>query len=182
MALEFLGDAVSAIVSGGATGILGSAISVFAKYKLQKLQNDFELAKISAETEQIRMESERQIAVANIEAKVKEDQSADDLMEASYSTDKATYATGEEARNSKLFIFLDFFRGMIRPSATTYLVGLSTWITLKAFNILNGLQNAITPDQALALVQQAVLIILYLTATAVLWWFGTRNKLIMPVR
>lgn len=171
--LEILG----ALVSGGATGLLGSAVSAFTKFKLQKLQNDFEIAKIEKETEQMRMEQETRMAVADIEATTKKETSADSLVEASYAHDTAAYATGTKARDSKAFIFLDFVRGMVRPLLTIYLMVLSTWLTVEVFSILNGLENAISAEQAYTLVQQAIATILYLTSTIVLWWFGTRNKL-----
>ena len=178
--MDIFSSAISTIVSGGATGILGAGISMFAKYKLQKLNFHHEEKKMELETQQMRMEQETRMAISDRESSAKESESADKLMSESYEHDKAKYATGDKAKNSKWFIFLDFFRGSVRPTVTYYLVGLTTALTYKIFALLDGMEKAYSSEQLIALVQQSILVILYITSTVVLWWFGTRSKVFMP--
>ena len=76
---------------------------------------------------------------------------------------------------SFMFGFVDFLRGLMRPILTIYLVGLSTWITWKAYLLLDLTRSAITATEAIGIFTDATSIIMYLTTTVICWWFGSRQ-------
>jgi hypothetical protein len=73
------------------------------------------------------------------------------------------------------FAFVDWMNTAMRPALTAYLMGGSTYITYMAWKIMqtNGLD--ITADQAVALFGQVTSTMIYLTVSAVTWWFGDRT-------
>jgi len=85
---------------------------------------------------------------------------------------------------SFLFGFVDFIKGMIRPSLTVYLCGVTTWVTLMAWKIMQNSGTEITATQAMEIFQDTTSIVIYLTVSCVTWWFGDRRmaKTIMELK
>lgn len=85
---------------------------------------------------------------------------------------------------SFLFGFTDFIRGMIRPTLTVYLCGVTTWVTLMAWKIMQSSGTEITATQAMTIFQDTTSIVVYLTVSCVTWWFGDRRmaKSIMELK
>ena len=83
-----------------------------------------------------------------------------------------------------LFGFTDFIRGMLRPSLTVYLCGVTTWVTLMAWEIMQKSGSEITATQAMEIFQDTTSIVVYLTVSCVTWWFGDRRmaKTIMEMK
>lgn len=83
-----------------------------------------------------------------------------------------------------LFGLTDFFRGMIRPTLTVYLCGVTTWVTLMAWRIMQSSGTEITASQAMEIFQDTTSIVTYLTVSCVTWWFGDRRmaKTIMELK
>ena len=74
-----------------------------------------------------------------------------------------------------LFGMVDFIKRLIRPSLTAYLVGLTTWITWIAWDIMKLKGQELSTDQATEIFNTVTTIIIYLTVTVVTWWFGDRR-------
>jgi hypothetical protein len=85
---------------------------------------------------------------------------------------------------SFLFGLVDFIKGMIRPTLTVYLCGVTTWVTLMAWKIMQASGTEITATQAMVIFQDATSIVVYLTVSCVTWWFGDRRmaKTIMEMK
>lgn len=85
---------------------------------------------------------------------------------------------------SFLFGFTDFIRGMLRPTLTVYLCGVTTWVTLMAWEIMQSSGTEITATQAMEIFQDTTSIVVYLTVSCVTWWFGDRRmaKSIMELK
>ena len=74
------------------------------------------------------------------------------------------------------FAFLDWLRAFMRPALTLYLMGATTWITLLAWKIVTALQGGVmTEESAVAILSQVINTVIYLTVSAVTWWFGDRT-------
>jgi fatty acid desaturase len=73
-----------------------------------------------------------------------------------------------------LFGLADFVKSIARPSITMYLLGVSTWITTQAWDILEAKDMVLTSLQATTILSNVIGTVLYLTVTAVTWWFGDR--------
>lgn len=188
-------------ILGVVTGLVGPIVTSITNYKMQKLRNEdadkertFQLAKINAETEAMIKEAEANIKIA--ETKV-----AGEIELA----DAGAYQTSQEVGNqpslsmsfmtkmmeaegwvryitfpigalvAALFGIVDFLKNLMRPALTSYLVGVSTWITILAWDIMQKHEQAITPEQAIEIFQQNTNIIVYLTVSCVTWWFADRR-------
>lgn len=83
-----------------------------------------------------------------------------------------------------LFGIVDFIKAMIRPSLTLYLCGVTTWVTMLAWEVMQSSGTGITPMEALNLFKDTTSIVVYLTVSCVTWWFGDRRmaKTIMEVK
>lgn len=83
-----------------------------------------------------------------------------------------------------LFGLTDFIKGMVRPSLTVYLCGVTTWVTLMAWKIMQASGTEITATQAMEIFQDTTSIVVYLTVSCVTWWFGDRrmSKTIMEIK
>lgn len=179
---------ISAILSGGVTGLLGVVFQRFADYKNKQL--DMQLEKQRGDIELQKMEKESEIrkaeAQARVEVAVKEGEAAKDVAEsqafaASFGMEPQRYAQGTAPAGRVgewgwlLLTLVDSLRGAIRPLLTLYLCVIATYLYWDAHSLI-GDAKYYTADQALALVTGIIDTILYLWVTCTTWWFGTRNK------
>jgi hypothetical protein len=180
--LDWIGDALGAIVSGGATGLLGAGISLFGEIKKQKMVFDHEENMSRLNREAMQAEAEMKIKVATTEGAVKVELGEMEAFKESIKNDFASYTKGQDLTSAQkwLMVIVDFLRGMIRPSMTLYMALLTTLIYVEVMNKVGGLESLLNQDAALALANQIILVILYITSTVILWWFGTRQKIIQP--
>lgn len=83
-----------------------------------------------------------------------------------------------------LFGMVDFLRGVIRPSLTVYLCGVTTWVTWMAWEIMKTNGVEINATQAMEIFMETTSIVVYLTVSCVTWWFGDRRmaKTIMELK
>lgn len=174
---------------GVITGLVGNALTSWTNLRTQKLKNEHDLAMVKAESEAMRLEAE-----ANI--KVTETQVQGELMqleEMNYgkNLELANKSTVSNKLVEKLFdnkwttwlgsilVFLlgivDFLKGLMRPGLTLYLVGLTSWITWYASEILSTKQELMDVLTAAALFDKVTDIVIYLTVSVVTWWFADRR-------
>ena len=160
-------DAVLAIVTGGATGLLGTALSFVTNYfqAKQKHAQEVELRKLDAEVAKI--ESAGYKEVAQIEAESAEAKSAWKALEESYREAARRWSRPDDGF---LMMFVDFCRGMTRPMLTWAFVAITAAVYFTV-----GAQDAKIHGQIIDTV-------LYLTTTTVLWWFGARQISKGPAR
>lgn len=186
--LEFFGDAIGAILGGGATGLLGSALTLWGQAKQQKelFRHNEKMAEIQGAN--LRLEAEMNLRQIQVEGEVKIGEIETKAFSESFSADKASYLgmfadkVGSLSRFWRTFVvvamaLVDMYRGFIRPGLTTYLVVLTTMIYMEVRTILGGIEGGMSAEGAERLLSQIIMVILYLTATVVLWWFGTRQKI-----
>jgi len=176
---EFFGDAIGAILSGGATGLIGSVVSVWGEYKKnqQLFEHKEHMAKLDQES--MRLEADLELKKITTEGEVQIGISEAQTLSASFEHDKAAYYTGQLGKLGRAaMVFIDFMRGLIRPAMTIYLVILTTLIYWEIDTLVNKMDGVMSVNLAAQLLQQIIMVILYLTTTVVLWWFGTRQKII----
>jgi hypothetical protein len=175
-------SAIGAVASGGVTGIVGAVAQRVFDWKNKKLDLEAESRRLSHELALRRVDveiMEKEFAartrVAEIEGETRRETADAEVFAASF-REPAQYAAGHalSPRQVGWMVALDFLRGIVRPGLTLYLVILTTLIYGQAHALLSG--SVFTPADALALAQRAIDTVLYLTTTATLWWFGTRNK------
>ena len=198
-------------ILGLITGIGGNVVSGIFKHKtakleLQKTTNEqaHEVAMVKAESDAMIMESKANIAItkANIEGEIEvadsnvylqsqkegnksffDNKWIDKLFAVEGRWRIITYPIGSLV--AVAFGFIDFLRGIIRPTLTAYLVGLTTYITFLAWDVMEaaGL-DLFTPEAAQEIFSNVTSIIIYLTVSCVTWWYGDRrmSKTIMETQ
>lgn len=223
-------------ILGGLTGLIGNVVGGIFKYKEAKLkmeslklQNDHEIAMVTAETQAMIEEAKANIKITQAQVEGAIDlKDADAYMQSLKEGNKTLFSNKwidnllnidgymftwnskekklpdgtivpEKERKflswklftvpiasiiSFLFGFTDFIRGMLRPTLTVYLCGVTTWVTLMAWKIMQASGTEITATQAMVIFQDTTSIVVYLTVSCVTWWFGDRRmaKTIMELK
>jgi len=178
-------SSLGAIFSGGLTGVIGSAVSGFFEIKKARLLYDHEKNKFVHEEkleelamDAMKMEWEGKAKVAEIEA----EKVAGEVFDTSLKSDRATYSKGLDFAKTKggwlyagAMVFVDFLRGTLRPAVTYYLVIL---ISLMYFNFMREIDTIkiTNPEMVAEYLDKVVLVILYVSTSVVLWWFGSRQS------
>lgn len=179
--LELLGTAASAIIGGGATGILGAAVQRYADYKGRQLdlqaqasRQAHEVSMREADAKIMAQEWAARTQVATIEGETREAEADVRAIEASYQLEPKQYSGSVKPTRGQgwLLVLLDVLRGVVRPGLTIYLCVLTTQI----YNELAGQVGPLTADQRYETTKLIVGTILYLFTTVTLWWFGTRSS------
>lgn len=173
-------DVLGSVISGGMTGVLGSAVTSFIDYKTKKLQFLHEEAMEKATQETMRLEWEGRSKVAIVEGETQKNVAESEAFLESIKADQATYSSGIEYNKIKLgwlyaflMVLIDFLRGIIRPASTIAFVVMTFWI----YASIQGKINVIPTDSTamMDLFNQVTTVILYLSVTTVCWWFGVRG-------
>ena len=178
--------AIMSLLSGGATGLIGTLISsIFGSVKeSQERKRDIELRKLDLEEKRLdielaQKEFEFRDQEADREADVALRESADTLQAASYLHDKRSYSEGYKpsALGQFLLVLVDVFRGLVRPALTVYLIWLVWDTRAEVVAILAQAKiSALSSFKAMAIYESVINMILYLAATCVTWWFGSRTN------
>jgi len=196
-------------ILGGLTGLIGNVVGGIFKFKTAKLEAEMmglrfshDLDMVKAETEAMIMEAKANIAVtrAAIEGEVEladagvylqsqkegnknlfSNKWIDKLMSVEGKWKFITFPVGVLV--AFLFGMTDFVKGMIRPSLTVYLAGITTWITFRAWDIMQMENVTVTVSEATKIFNDTTSIVIYLTVSCVTWWFGDRrmSKTIMSL-
>lgn len=202
MILDLVGSIIGGVFSGGATGLIGIALSMLGETK--KKQLDLEMAKLQhAQTLALaELDAKRQMDLANLsaasaerldeinaEARASESASAD--YQASLKADKASYVSDGALRIHRgdgAFVrvikglalgglaFVDILRGLIRPAATIYSMALLTMLFIWVRDLYTRSSAVMSQDQTHKLTMDVVDTITYLATTVCVWWFGVRGQ------
>lgn len=177
--LEILGQSLGAILAGGATGILGSLISLAGEFKKIKEQHRHEERMQEIAIRSMEIEAKLKLEQTAVEGEIKEELAALETLRASYGHDKATYFkyTGIkwiDGMGGFLFGLVDFVRGMIRPVITIGMALVAVEVHNELIAMMDRMQQPLTQDQAATIYANLNNVILYITTTVILWWFGTR--------
>lgn len=170
---------ITSIATGGLTGLFGTAIGAVFTYKSKQLDIELQKEKYANDVAMKDLDSKimaqewaSRTQVAQVNADAQKDTEDSKAFAASLTSEPQRYAEGPLTSKQNWFmVLLDFFKGLIRPSLTLYLAGLTTLIYLQAEALIG---HGITPDQANGLIVKIIDTVLYLTTTVILWWFGSR--------
>lgn len=170
-----LTEAISAILSGGVTGLIGSAITAYSEIKKQKLQFQHDEKMEELSLQMTKLETEAQFKIVEVETAGKVDVADADALAKSYEADKATYTIGTPGKIVGFFLgMVDVLRGSVRPIITYYFVGLISVIFFRFF--WKYAEAGVTVAAVEEILGRIVTVVLYVGTTCILWWFGTRNK------
>lgn len=173
-------SALTSLISGGATGLLGSVISNVTDYFEAKQKRKHQLEMRKLDLEEMDREYSFQKGMAEQEQNFQLEERSYDIQEKSYDHDSAAYSKGLQIEKwwlKAMLVFVDFVRGLVRPALTIFLIWL-VWDTrheVQAVIDAAGM-SAISPEKAMATYTMVIDMILYMASTAMAWWFGTRPK------
>ncbi|AYA63840.1 hypothetical protein [Alteromonas sp. RKMC-009] len=173
--IEWLGDTLMAVVTGGATGILGSAVQSYSNYKNKQLEAEQENRRLEHDAKMVQLESQAQINISQQEAAAQAEQSAFVMQTASYGHDARSYMpdTGAPAWIIAALGVVDVLRGLIRPGLTAYFAVAVSFILFEANGLLSDI-DGITATERLATTTNIWATLLYVATTIFFWWFGQR--------
>ena len=173
--LEFIGDALAAVVSGGATGILGSAVQSFTNYKMRKLEGEQEKYRLEHDAKMVGLEADKEISILQQEQAMQYDTNTHNLQLASYQHDRRSYMPDKDAPAWIIACLglVDVLRGLVRPALTAYCAVAVTIILVKT-NSLFKTAGAMSVEQLLPVATNVWTMVLYIATTIFFWWFGQR--------
>lgn len=173
-------DSVLSVLSGGATGLIGTALQSVYQYKTRKLDIELEKSKAANELEQRKLDIEMQkqewasrTQIAEITTAGEVDKADAETLAASYQMEPEQYSEKTLLTHAQnwLFVIVDTLKALIRPSLTIYLCIITSLIYFQTRGLINTNQG-----DSFALLEKLVNTILYVTTTCILWWFGSRNS------
>ena len=175
--LEEIFAGVSSVISGGATGLIGTAITNVTDYFETKRDQNHALAMRDKDITEMDKEYEHR---KDITAQ----KTAADTQEASYQHDSRSYTAGLKLKSPWLkapLVFVDFARGLVRIILTLYLMVLVQIVFWQVQEVLReaGVDGLDVQD-ALSLYAKVINLILYIASTCILWWFGSRTRANKP--
>jgi len=161
--LETIIQVLSSAAGGGVLGLVGSYFKSRQEWKGRELEIKHSLAMRKLDREDIKLEAELQFRRVGLESEIQADINAGKLQEVSYNADEAKYGGG----------IVDAVRGLMRPLITTYLLVYSSFLGYKLHELLGGL-DSLPEVKLFELYMTLVTAAIFLTTTAVTWWFGSR--------
>ncbi len=188
------------IIFGGLTGLIGTIWSSYNNRKIKELDiQDKEAARahdlkmVEAETKALLAEAEASIKItaAQVEGAVHLEEAkaytvsqnvgnknifAAVFMEKLFQTQGPVSWVAHPVAVFVCLLFgiVDAVKGLARPGITVYLLGVCTWVTIQAWRIAAAVSSHFTVIDATGLLNSVLSTVMYLTTTAVSWWFGDR--------
>lgn len=156
-------DLVTAVLSGGATGLLGTAISGVLGFFQSRSERGHEIKLRELDIELAKAEASSAERVAAVDAESEVRQAEWSALEASYRDASSRMSRAHEGGAMKV---VDVVRGLIRPLLTVALV---------AAVIVIFFYVGVPELDAEKMGARIIETVLYLATAAVLWWFGQRQ-------
>ena len=151
-------DSILAVISGGATGLLGTVVSAGTEYFQARQRHAHEIELRRVEMQMMATEAASAERVAAIERESEQMRAEHAALVASFRASTTRMSTGD----SRWLVAVDVVRGLTRP--------VLTW----GFVVMTGIIY-FTMSPAADFDGQIIDTVLYLTTTCVLWWFGARH-------
>jgi hypothetical protein len=152
------------ILSGPLGAIFGAAGAIGGKildYKMRQIDHAHELSLRDKDREHLQLELAHKSEVARVDADTAVSIREFDAVTASLAADRAT------SGDSRTGQIVDLVRGLIRPTITILAMALVGTMTL---TVLRG-GAELGPADRMELLREA----LFLSGTAIAWWFGARG-------
>jgi len=156
-------DLVMSVVSGGATGLLGTALSGALSFFQSRSERGHEIEMRKLDIDLAKAEAASAERVAAVEAEGAANQAEWSVLEASYREASSRMSRAGEGGALKV---VDVVRGLIRPLLTVALV--AAVITIFFYV---GVPELDAEKMGARIIET----VLYLATAAVLWWFGQRQ-------
>lgn len=155
---------------GAALGLIGGIASKWIDLKRQKqdAQAKLEMAKVRLTEAKLEQNHELQMADKQMERAEIEGN-----IEAGIADSNALIESIRAASVSSGSVLVDGIKGLMRPVITTVLMVFSIWLVAALWNKVGGL-DAFTQTELIELFTHVIHQMVFLTVTAVTWWFASR--------
>jgi len=172
-------DSLLSVISGGATGLIGTAVQSIYQYKTRQLDIDLEKTKAANELEQRKLDIQMQAQewasrthIAEITTQGEVDKADAEVLGESYKLEPQQYSEKTLLTHAQnwIFVFIDALRAIIRPAMTIYLSIIVTFMYFETRALVT--QGSGEP---IILLEKLVNTVLYVFTTVCLWWYGSRN-------
>lgn len=188
---QILGVAASA-ASGGLLGFVGGLArqgldwlkrrsELAQELAILKERNSHEAAMRDKDAAILRLEGENAVRVAEARGNAEVDTARMNAIAESFASDRATFATGESAKDSPWFIAVDVVRGIIRPGITLLfdlallvLWAVLMWLLWDYLKPLFAAKDASVVKTAMDLLLEITRAIVFLAITCTSYWFVAR--------
>uniref|UniRef100_A0A6M3JX62 Uncharacterized protein n=1 Tax=viral metagenome TaxID=1070528 RepID=A0A6M3JX62_9ZZZZ len=173
------------------TGIFGGAVTSIINYFNQKQKNSHEIELRNLDIRMIEVEADKKMQISRVETEGKVELGELDALKESYkeaNTSLFDRSYMQTLMSSKWFSWVgaliatsfgvvDFLKHLARPLITYYLLGVSTYLTILCYKLLEkwSTTGALSLPEAYNLFQLSVQSLLYLTISCVAWWFADRR-------
>lgn len=172
-------------------GLLGTGLTTYSNYKMEKLKATTQLEKLRLESELMIAEAEANIKVAQATSEIALEQMEAQAFSKSQDSQKSLLPEGWFSalfdQKGWLCIFTvplglvilaiigigDAINHLMRSALTLYSLGIASWVTYKSYEIMQGFP----PSATLAYDgwREACEVVMLLAVTMVTWWFGDRR-------
>ena len=168
--MGWIADIVTSGSAGAVVGLVGSWITKREDRKKAELDLEREIRVGELRLRELEAESNHELAMAD--KAVERAEVEGDIAIGSEEIAAFTESLKSQAQATGI-IFVDAVRGMMRPVITVFLLGLSTWLAISVHKLVGGL-DSLPAAELFALYKLIIMQIIFLTVTAVTWWFGSR--------
>jgi Fe2+ transport system protein B len=166
---DILGIASSGGV-GAALGLIGGVASKWMDLKKQKQDNINRLEMAKVRVAESKLEQQHELAMADKQA---ERAQIEAEIQADIMDGNALITSIQAASVSSGSVVVDGIKQLMRPIITTVLMMFSIWLAYSLWSKVGGL-DSLTADQLVELFQHVINQLVFLTVTAVTWWFAAR--------
>ena len=157
---------------GALVGMLGSWMTKREQRKNLELTikrdlqlGELRLKELAAESAHEVQMADKQMERAEIEGEIAIEEAEVDAFAESLKT---------QARSTGVVV-IDAIRGLMRPVITVFLLVLSTWLAVNVHKMVGGL-DSMPGNELFDLYKLIIQQLIFLTVTAVTWWFGSRPQ------
>lgn len=168
--MEWLVGLLTSTSTGGIIGVLGSWLTKREERKNIQLKYEYEVKMSEIRKEEARIESDHELAMAD--KQIERAQVEGEL--AIGEQEVIAFREGLKEQTKTYGIMLvDSIRGLMRPLITIYLLVIATFVMIKINGIVGGFEE-FDQEELMNTYKGVIDQVLFLTATAVTWWFGSR--------
>lgn len=187
--MSLIASLFDSVAGGGVLGAVGGIAQSVIQGRTAKFQAEAELAKLKEVNlqEAKRWEHDRAMTELEIKSKMslaemdkeKETQLADmNAMMESFKADKPTFSEGvDKNKYGGWLVFVDVWRGLIRPAITTYWSMMYTILAgYVTYQIFVNYPSVIDKTWLSTQMDNIVVTVGFISSTVTLWWFAARAQ------
>lgn len=170
--LETILGLFSSSAFGAITGLIGSYLTKIEERKNLELKYNFDLKMADIRLKETTIENTHQIAIADKQMEKSKIEGEIKIEEGELASFKDSINIGNQNTGNTI---IDGIRSLMRPLITTYLLIVSSILTVLVWNLVDGL-DSLPKEELISILQHVIYSVMSLTSMAVCWWYGARSS------